>query len=402
MDSRLHTPFELNRLPSPVRQSLMSLSESGAVNSMTFPHDYDSVPWPATPARSQTMHVHSSQAPQAAIQETLLSPAPSQLSDRPGNTQPQWDPRSVDILLKSVLANNPNLMRTNADRGRSWTAIVQEFNHMCSQEGLPERRERGIKLKFNRMVEAHKQRNNANTRATGSAEWSSEVCDMLDEYIESETFNLRGRRQHAGPTESEQDREELAHIAGESRQDPATRSMASIRERQTSQSFSQASESDIGDGSDARSRKRPRSTAADAFAAFAEDTIEFRQFEKEIQLKQLGYLQEQVDANRRAADAAKEQAALLQTIVNSQQQMMTTILGLVQGIHGGANNTAPPPPPRAQASVRPTLSTISQESMPHAERYRSASILSDVSTPSRRRSTRSRSQSRTGPFGGFQ
>ena len=216
---------------------------------------------------------------------------------------------------------------------------------MCVQEGLPTRRERGIRLKFNRMVEARRHRDASNSRATGSAEWSTKVDAMLDKYIESEAYSIRGsrRRQWPGPSTSEQDREELAQRAGIIRHDPASRSMSTLRERRSSQSLSQSQPSDTKapELDDTRTRKQARNTAADAFAALTESTVEHREFEKDYRLKQLGLMQVQVKAQREHNAIMRSGIQTQIGEVRDEQRQMREMLGSIMAMLQSGHTAGP-------------------------------------------------------------
>lgn len=412
MNGSSDTPFELNHLPPPLRGPLMSLSNSGGVNTIAIPGDSDdetqresSVRWPSTPVRSQAPSVYSSQASQA-IQSSFESPAPSQSSDRLG-TQAQWDRRSMEILIKAVISHNPNLARTNSDRKNAWSNAITKFNTVCAMEGLPERSERAIKIKFGHVVDHRKKRNDINIRASGVVEFTSEYEALLDEFIESEAYQPRKRAGKVPAPAVELDREELAQMASDARQTPASRSMSTMSQRRRSHTQSQASESDGDHSFDQQLRKRRKNTTAEAFAALTESTERYREFEQDFKLQQLNLLKVQTEAQTQLSQATLEHNTRIQTELQSKismlkdqgrrmESMMSSMMSMLQGLAG---RSAPPP---NTVSVPPTLNTIPQETTPSSQRYRSTSIVSDVSTPSRRRrSSRAPSQPRNGPFGGF-
>ena len=418
------TPWELNTLPSPVRQSLIDLTNSGAVDSIAETNDkaqrQDFYPssWPHTPIRLQSGHVGSSQPFLDHNSQCTDSPIPSQVSMSNGATH--WDQRSMEILAKAVLAHNPNLCKNNADRGAAWEDIIREFNATASIYSLPVRDGSGIKQKFRDMVRRRRRRDAMNTWATGIVEFTSEHEALLDKYIRSEDnrASTRGQGRKRRPTiveernNVERERQHFAEISARVRKSPASRSMLTMRERSMA---SQSGASESGEEIlEPHIRKRSRvNTTADVLMSMAESSERHRQDERSYRDRYLELLRDQANVQTELTrsqldlntlihtDFKTKMASLEEKLRHSESQtsrmesMLSSMMGMLQDLTTPATHTA------RRVSIPPSLPPISQETTPQAARYRGSSVVSEVSTPSRRRSTRAPSQPQAGPYGAF-
>lgn len=322
----------------------------------------------------------------------------------------------MEILIKAIVTNNPNLCRGKCLQTAAWDEVCDEFNWASRQHELPQCPPRGIKSKWRQMVAARKQRVRVNTQASGIRELTDEYEELLDEYIETESLVSSSGRSSSNTNTAADDCEQMAQDAARGSETPvpcpssrasqqpsqlttptpASRSMTSLRHRHSSQSFSQAGSDSEGNGSfsSALSWKQARHTAASAIAKFAEATERFRESEREYRMQHLQVVRMQAEASIELSKSQVQQNSRVSTELHDKignleeyqerfegrirenqkclEDMFATLLSRLPG---------PSMLTREPASMQPTLTTISQESLPVSQQYRSTSIVSDASTP---------------------
>ena len=424
-DSSQATEFVLSTMVQPIADRLRELNQSGQLGAIAISDDdMDSQPfeWQSTPAPCEYTPIRDSRA----LSSVSASPSPTPSPSGPSTGHIHWGQRSLEILAKAVLAHNPNLCKTNADRGEAWGRIEREFNIACAREDppLPSRDVGGIKQKWTQMIRKRKTTVAINTRASGILEFTSDHESLLDEFIESETrtFTARSRNRKSATNTAAviEDRDDMVNaLASQASQtaemddNPATRSMSTMVERRRP-----SGASDSGDGVDgSQLRKRARHNAtSDVMLALVNSTERHREEERAYRSRYLDFLkadadarnsisQQQIDISSRMStefhtkmESLEEQMRSSRNHSMKMESMMSTMMSHLQTLTASSHQ-----PPSCPVLLAPSLQTISQETTPTAQRVRAVSVASDVSTPTKhtRRSSRAPSQPRAGLYGGF-
>ncbi|CDS01301.1 hypothetical protein [Sporisorium scitamineum] len=76
------------------------------------------------------------------------------------------------------------------ERGSQWVKARKEFNTIALQKGFAERTTDAMKIKFNELRKKREEQVAANTRASGIVENTTEIDQLLDEYIESQEHSI--------------------------------------------------------------------------------------------------------------------------------------------------------------------------------------------------------------------
>ncbi|CDU23303.1 uncharacterized protein SPSC_01932 [Sporisorium scitamineum] len=165
-------------------------------DSQIDPYWQSATPTPSRIAPLQPSQVSQVQSMQFSSSPIPVSPAASQESVSSG--LPNWNSDSLLVLMKAVVGHNPNLAPTMKERGSQWVKARKEFNTIALQKGFAERTTDAMKIKFNELRKKREEQVAANTRASGIVENTTEIDQLLDEYIESQEHSIHvrpGRRQ---------------------------------------------------------------------------------------------------------------------------------------------------------------------------------------------------------------
>lgn len=230
MSNARNSPYVLAGLPPDIRQASIAMSESSdTAKILAIDENIDfiasglegdeetqlqSFSLPLTPhgphySLSQ-LPSQSSQPSQASLDSQAIqyhfhpstsSPAASQLS---GSVATQWDQVLTDLLVKAVLAHNPNLALTMQDRGRLWDKVKQEYKSMVALLGYQQRLTDSMWQKFLLLKKKREKVSKANVRASGILNMlpTSTACSMSSSSRRTARFTavLAARReQHRLP-----------------------------------------------------------------------------------------------------------------------------------------------------------------------------------------------------------
>ncbi|SPO27862.1 uncharacterized protein UTRI_05005 [Ustilago trichophora] len=360
---------------------------------------------PESPSNSQELRYvpqasqSQSVAPSRSSQSVMS--VPLSMSSSRGNKN-HWTPDDVEVLILAVHNHNPYKHRTNTDKGAAWKRVLEEVNVVFVGLRQRKRSMQGIKEKWKQIYSNRKHEDRELASSSSIVELRSEMERLVDNVIQSDVASSYGR---IARETAEQHRRRLLELTGRIHGTAASQSMSSRTQRalssqempSSSQPVDEESDTSIDSVAGTPARKRARNATHEALAMMIENDEEQRRADERYRSESLRIQQDMVGIGSSLINAVTTDIRDLKTRFDSMENNINRMVSLLTA------HTGQQPSAGARHQLIPTI----DEEPRTPQRHRavsidtSASITPTRASPSRRRSSRAPSQSRTGRYGGF-